>query len=241
MVDPVRQEHQVHLVVPVDHRSSARKSKFHHAIHAHLDRRDHRDLTARQETQADQDRADDRVTMAHRDLQDRTAHQDQVARQATMVHRVKQDDQHKAHQVFPAKLAPQVTLDCRVRPVTTEHPVAMVNQDRPVPMVHPALQDSPVIMASQVHQAMPASQALRANEVFVRNTAHWMVASSSRMVRDVDEAYTNTRNTDHHHHSSTTIHLYYYYLIIRESVVGVCSKYKKEDLQTHTLRRVLYG
>lgn len=236
MVDPARREHQAHLVVPVDHRSSARKSKFHHAIHAHLDRRDHRDLTARQETQADQDRADDRVTMAHRDLQDRTAHQDQVARQATMVHRVKQDDQHKAHQVFPAKLAPQVTLDCRVRPVTTEHPVAMVNQDRPVPMVHPAHQDSPVTMVNQVHQEVPASRALRANEVYVRNTAHWTAASSSRMVPDVDEASEHSSGKSIFYNNSLVL-----LLLLARAFVGVCSKQQDDRPSSHTLRRVLYG
>jgi len=185
--------------------------------------------------------------MAHRDHQDRTAHPDQAARQAMMVHQVKQDDQHRAHQVFPANLAPQVTLDCRVRPVTTEHQVAMVNQAHPVPMVHPVHQDSPVIMDSQVHQEVPASQAHRANEVSVRNTAHWTVASSSRMAPDVDETQQQPTpiiiiiippgNQSSYNNSLLLILLS---MIISESVVVVCSNNKK-TVHLHTLRRVLYG
>jgi hypothetical protein len=103
-------------------------------------------------------------------------------------------------------------------------------------------------MVNQVHQEVPASRALRANEVSVRNTAHWTVASSSRMAPDVDETQQQPTPTiiiiiippGNQSSYNNSLLLLLLSMIISESVVVVCSNNKK-TVHLHTLRRVLYG
>jgi hypothetical protein len=178
----------VHLVARDDRQSFAKRSKFRHVIRARLDRQDHQDRMDRPEIPADLEDQDDQETTARPAHRDRTAHQDPLVHQATTVHPVNQDDRLKARQAFPANLDLQVILEHRDQQATMAHRDAMANLEDPARTVHQAHQAHQAKMAHPDSRAPLVSRVRRANVVFVRSTAPWMAASSSKMAPDAKMA-----------------------------------------------------
>jgi hypothetical protein len=181
LVNQAVQEFQAHLVSQADHRRFALNHLSHRVTDVHLDNlvtMDHKENPDNLVDQANQ--ADQEMTV-HQARPDHKDHPDLQAKLDEMVLKVNQDAlrfQHLLHLVMlahpenQAHLVPQAML---------------VQQDE---MVHQDSQDQKDLLAHQDHQVQLANLVMRVRkvhlvqvvrEVFVPNTAHWMVAFSSRM------------------------------------------------------------
>jgi hypothetical protein len=137
-----------------------------------------------QATTAVQDSQAVRATQADRAVQDPRDHQDHQAAPAVTDNPVYQAGQP------PARRTRQAIRDNRVNPVQKAYQAtqacqaamaSQATQDHQDPRAPPANQ---AIQARQATKDRPDHQDLPESAVSVRNTAHWMVASFSRMARE---------------------------------------------------------
>jgi hypothetical protein len=178
-------DHQAHPASPANlHWKFAKKCHHHHANHAHQDPPAQEAHLAKL---AYPDQTDHLDHLAKMDNPDPTDHPDPMDHLALLEKMVRKDQ--------PAK----TPFQCQPRPVTKDQ---MVNQARKDHLVSPVLLAPMVNQAQLDPKARPATldqtetmvlpetkdpldlMATRVNLVFVRNTARWTVASSSKMERD---------------------------------------------------------
>jgi hypothetical protein len=125
-------------------------------------------------------------------IQARKAHQDHQAHQVVTAQGATVDDQPSQHQTFPESQASQANR------APTEHQESQVHQaatDFQATLDPQAHQDLLANLARTAMQALKDQldhQAPQVKRVFVRNTAPWMVASSSKTALVVSQSATAT-------------------------------------------------